>query len=132
MTALSHGARSNGRKTLTTRRLTTAPVDEVGEEVHPQGAGELRGGEEGDVDVVLQDGRHVGPRHVHATRQLGLVDAEPLHLLQDAAQERRTDLVHRSHVNAHFNISLTEVQGGAVINDLPLPLSSLPLGNSTF
>ena len=73
---------------------TLASVDKVWEEIHLQGAGELRGGEEGDVDVVLQDGRHVGPRHVHATRQLGLVDAEFLHLLQDAAQKRRTDFVY--------------------------------------
>ena len=70
---------------------------ELGEEVHLQGAGELRRRSEGYVDVLMEHLRDVRTRHLHALRKLRLRHPQLLHPEQNAAEERRTDFIYCIH-----------------------------------
>ena len=70
---------------------------EFGEEVHFEGAGEFRGGAEGDVDVAAEDFRDVGTGDVHALGERGLVEAEILHPAENLAEEEGADVVEGRH-----------------------------------
>ena len=67
---------------------------ELGEEVHLQGAGELRRRAEGYVDVLVKHLRDVWTRHLHALRKLRLRHPQILHPKKNAAEERRTDFIY--------------------------------------
>ena len=70
---------------------------QIREEVHLQGAGELRRRSEGYVDVLVKHLRDVRTRHLHALSKLRLRHAELLHPEQNAAKERRTDFIYCIH-----------------------------------
>ena len=70
---------------------------ELGEEVHLQGAGELRRRAEGYVDVLMEHLRDVRTRHLHALSKLRLRHPKLLHPEQNAAEERRTDFIYCIH-----------------------------------
>ncbi len=72
---------------------------ELGEEIHLQGAGELRRRAEGYVDVLVKHLRDVRTRHLHALSKLRLRHAELLHPEQNAAEERRTNFINRGQWN---------------------------------
>ena len=67
---------------------------QIGEEVHLEGIGQFRRGAEGEVDVAGEDLGYVRTRDVHAPGELGLADAQLLHAAEDAAEERRADMVN--------------------------------------
>ena len=67
---------------------------EVGEEVHPEGIGKLRRGAEREVDVAGEDLGYVRTRDVHAAGEFRLRDAQLLHAAEDAAEERRADMIN--------------------------------------
>ena len=67
---------------------------QIGEEVHLQGAGELRRRAEGNVDVLMEHLGDVRTRHLHPLRKLRLRHAELLHPEQNAAEERRTNFIY--------------------------------------
>ena len=66
---------------------------EVGEEVHLEGIGKFRRGAEREVDVAGEDLGYVRTRDVHAAGEFRLRDAQLLHSTEDAAKERRADMV---------------------------------------
>ena len=70
---------------------------QIGEEVHLQGAGELRRRAEGNVDVQVEHLRDVRTRHLHALSKLRLRHSQLLHPEQNAAEERRTDFIYCIH-----------------------------------
>ena len=72
---------------------------ELGEEVHLQGAGELRRRAEGYVDVLVKHLRDVRTRHLHALRKLRLRHPQLLHPEKDSAEERGTDFINRGQWN---------------------------------
>ena len=63
-------------------------TEEIGAEVHLQGAGELHGRGEGDVHVAFEKLRDVRARDFHATSELGLIQTQFLHLAYAPPQER--------------------------------------------
>ena len=70
---------------------------QLGEEVHFEGAGELRRRAEGDVDVALQHLRDVRARDVHPLRERGLIQPQLLHPLQHLPEEERADSIDAAH-----------------------------------
>ena len=60
---------------------------EVGEEVHLEGAGELRRRAEGEIDVLMEHLRDVWARDLHALRQLRLRHAQLLHSKEYAPEK---------------------------------------------
>ena len=73
------------------------PLPQIRKEVHLQRLGELGGGAEGEVHVLPQHLRDVRLRDLHALRQLALVHAQLLHPAEDAAEERRADMINCLH-----------------------------------
>ena len=69
------------------------PLLQTGNEVHFESTGQFRRRAEGEVHVLPQHLRDVRLRDLHALRQLGLVHAQLLHPAEDAAEERRCDMV---------------------------------------
>ena len=53
----------------------------------------LRGRTEGNVHIALEDLRDVRAGDMHPLRELGLREAERLHLQKDLAEEGRDDMV---------------------------------------
>ena len=93
---LLHANAPKSRRDLSVRLLRA----KLGEEVHLEGVCELRRRAEGEVHVMPQHLGDVRPRHLHATRQLRLRNAQLLHPPQDPPQKCRANPVNRFHVNA--------------------------------
>ena len=70
---------------------------EFGGEVHLERAGELRGGTEGEVDVLAKHLHDVRPRDIHPLGELSLVDAQLFHPPEYATKEGRADMVDCGH-----------------------------------
>ena len=69
-------------------------LTQVGEEVHLEGIGQFCRGAEREVDVAGEDFGYVRTRDVHAAGEFRLRDAQLLHSTEDAAEERRADMVN--------------------------------------
>ena len=69
------------------------PLLQARDEVHFESTGQFRRRSEGEVHVLPQHLRDVGLGDLHALRQLALVHAQLLHPAEDAAEERRCDMV---------------------------------------
>ena len=69
------------------------PLLQTGNEVHFKSTGQFRRRSEGEVHVLPKDLGDVGLGDLHALGKLGLVHAQLLHPAENAAQERRCDMV---------------------------------------
>ena len=95
---------------------------EVREEVHLEGVGQFRRSAEGEVDVAGEDLGYVRARDVHAPGELGLADAQLLHAAEDAAEERRADMVDCGQGDLFNHVEQVET-GRLLIDSSPLEFS---------
>ena len=83
---------------MTISTITFTRLSQFREEVHFECVGEFHRRVEGEGDVLVEDLGDVGAGDLHAARELGLVDAEGFHALQDLAQESGCHPVNRTHL----------------------------------
>ena len=69
------------------------PLLQTRDEVHFESTGQIRRRAEGGVHILPQHLRDVGLGDLHALGKLGLVHAQLLHPAEDAAKERRSNMV---------------------------------------
>ena len=78
-------------------RSAISTFPQLREEVHLQRLGQFRRRAERKVHVLAKDLGDVGLGDLHALGKLGLVHAQLLHPAEDAAEERRSDMVKSLH-----------------------------------